>query len=216
MNIIKKICNWYFSRWTLPYWCILAMDCAAVFVSGMTIYYMKYGGLELAQHFWQLTLGLGICLFAFIVAFFAFHTFRGVMRYASFVDLSRIAYSNIAAGVFVCLVHQVEAKMGLSDVLITPRFESAILIFVLATSLMWGLRVIVKTLHDTFRGDDSVQKVFIYGCMQGGVALAKSIRTQEPLLFRLSGFISGDKSLEGSWLLGEQVYYDDDSVVTFL
>lgn len=216
MNIIKKICNWYFSRWTLPYWCILAMDCAAVFMSGLTIYYMKYGGLELAQHFWQLTLGLGICLFAFIVAFFAFHTFRGVMRYSSFVDLSRIAYSNIAAGVFVCLVHQVEAKMGLSDVLLTPCFESAILIFVLATSLMWGLRVIVKTLHDTFRGDDSVQKVFIYGCMQGGVALAKSIRTQEPLRFRLRGFISGDKSLEGSWLLGEQVYYDDDSVVELM
>ena len=58
----------------------------------------------------------------------------------------------------------------------TPRFESAILIYVLATSIMWGLRVIVKTLHDTYRGDDSVQKVFIYGCMQGGIALAKSIR----------------------------------------
>ena len=216
MNPIRKFCNWYFSRWTLPYWCILAMDCAAVFFSGLAIYYLKYGGLSLARHFWQLALGLGICLLAYVVAFFAFHTFRGVMRYSSFVDLSRIAYSNIAAGVFVCLVHQVEAKFGHSDIYMTPRFETAIFIYALATMLMWGLRVIVKSLHDTYRGDDSVQKVFIYGCMQGGIALAKSIRTQEPLRFRLRGFISGDKSLDGSWLLGEQVHYDEDSVVELM
>lgn len=216
MTPIRKFCNWYFSRGTLPYWCILALDCAAVFMSGLAVYYIKYGGLSLAQHFWQLALGLGICLLAYVVAFFAFHTFRGVMRYSSFVDLSRIAYSNISAGVFVCLVHQVEMKLGLSSVFMTPRFESAILIYVLATSLMWGLRVIVKTLHDTYRGDDSVQKVFIYGCMQGGVALAKSIRTQVPLRYRLRGFISGDKSLDGSWLLGEPVHYDEDSVVELM
>lgn len=216
MNPLRKFCNWYFSRGTLPYWCILALDCAAVFMSGLAVYYIKYGGLSLAQHFWQLCCGLGICLLAYVVAFFAFHTFRGVMRYSSFVDLHRIAYSNIAAGAFVCLVHQAEAHFGLSNTLMTPRFESAILIFIIATSMMWALRVIVKSLHDTFRGDDSVQKVFIYGCMQGGVALAKSIRTQVPLRYRLRGFISGDKSLDGSWLLGEQVHYDEDSVVELM
>lgn len=216
MNPIRKFCNWYFSRGTLPYWCILAMDCAAVFLSGLSVYYLKYGGLSLAQHFWHLCLGLGICLFAYVVAFFVFHTFKGVMRYSSFVDLSRIAYSNIAAGFFVCLVHQAEAHYGLTDFLMTPRFQTAILIFIVATCLMWGIRVIVKTLHDTYRGDDTVQKVFIYGCMQGGVALAKSIRNQVPLRFRLRGFISGDKSLDGSWLLGEQVHYDEDSVVELM
>ena len=216
MNPICKFCNWYFSRVTLPYWCILAMDSAAVFFSGLAIYYLKYGGLSLAQHFWQLVLGLGICLLAYVAAFFSFHTFRGMMRYSSFVDLSRIAYSNIAAGVFVCLVHQAEAYFGHSDIYMTPRFETAIFIYALATMLMWGLRVIVKTLHDTYRGDDSVQKVFIYGCMQGGIALAKSIRTQVPLRYRLRGFISGDKSLDGSWLLGEQVHYDEDSVVELM
>lgn len=213
MNPINKLCNWYFSRGTLPYWCILVMDCAAVFFSGLAIYYLKYGGFSLAQHFWHLSLGLGICLMSYVVAFFAFHTFRGVMRYSSFIDLSRIAYSNIVAGVFVCLVHQLEAHAGLSDIFLTPRFESAIFIYALATMIMWGFRVIVKTLHDTYRGDDTVQKVFIYGCMQGGIALAKSIRNQVPLRFRLRGFITGDKTLDGSWMLGEQVHYDDDSVV---
>lgn len=68
-------------------------------------------------------------------------------------------------------------------------------------------------MHDITRGDSSIQKVFVYGCMQGGIALAKSIRNESPQRYRLRGFISTDKSLNGSWLLGEQVYYDDDSVV---
>ena len=78
---------------------------------------------------------------------------------------------------------------------------------------MWCLRVFVKSLHDISRGDDSIQKVFIYGCMQGGIALAKSIRNEYPQRYRLRGFISTDQSLNGSWLLGEQVYLDDDNVV---
>ena len=71
----------------------------------------------------------------------------------------------------------------------------------------------MKSLHDISRGDDSIQKVFIYGCMQGGIALAKSIRNEYPQRYRLRGFISTDPSLNGSWLLGEHVYLDDDNVV---
>lgn len=216
MNIIRKLCNWYFSRKALPYWCILAMDCIIVFISGLMVYYLQHGVLGLVQHFWQVALGLAVCLVVYIISFFAFHTYHGVMRYSSFVDLHRVAYSTAAAGMGVCLLHQVQVHAGLSQYMLIPRIDSALMLFIVATMLMWGLRVIVKTLHDTYRGDDSVQKVFIYGCMQGGIALAKSIRNQNPLRFRLRGFISGDKSLDSSWLLGEQVHYDEDSVVELM
>ena len=102
---------------------------------------------------------------------------------------------------------------GLSQYMLIPRIDSALMLFIVATMLMWGLRVIVKSMHDMSRGDSSIRNVFVYGCMQGGIALAKSIRNESPQRYRLRGFISTDKSLNGSWLLGEQVYYDDDSVV---
>ena len=213
MNIIRKLCNWYFSRKALPYWCILAMDCIIVFVSGLFVYYLHHGGLGLAQHFWQVALGLVVCLVVYIISFFAFHTYHGVMRYSSFVDLHRVAYSTAAAGVGVCLLHQVQVYAGISQYMLIPRFDSALMLFIVATMLMWGLRVIVKSMHDMSRGDSTIQKVFVYGCMQGGIALAKSIRNESPQRYRLRGFISTDKSLNKSWLLGEQVYYDDDSVV---
>ena len=213
MDILKKLINWYFSRNALPYWCILAVDCGIVMVSGLFVFYLQHGGMRLTQNFWQVISGLSVCLVIYIISFFVFHTYHGVMRYASFVDLHRVAYSTAVAGVCVCLLHQIQVHAGLTQYMIVPRFVSAIVLFIVATMLMWCLRVLVKSLNDTFRGDGSIKKVFIYGCMQGGVSLAKSLRNESPIRYRLRGFISTDKSLSGSWLLGEQVYYDDDSVV---
>ena len=213
VNTLRKLCNWYFSRKALPYWGILAMDCTIVFLSGLFVYYLQYGGLSFALHFWQVTFGLCVCLVLYVFAFFIFHTYHGVMRYSGFVDLHRVAYSTATASIGVCLLHQIQVHGGFTPYLLIPRFENSLLLFIVATMLMWCLRVFVKSLHDISRGDDSIQKVFIYGCMQGGIALAKSIRNENPRRYRLRGFISTDPSLNGSWLLGEHVYLDDDNVV---
>ena len=212
-ELLRKISNWYFSRKALPYWCILVMDCMAVYVSGLFVYYLQHGGLELAQYFWQVTFGLGLCLIVYIISFFAFHTYNGVMRYSSFVDLHRVAYSTALASVGTCLLHQVQVYAKLAPYLLIPRFDSVIMLFIVATMLMWCLRVLVKSLHDTYRGDANIQKVFIYGCMQGGIALSKSLKNENLQRYRLCGFISTDRSLNGTWLLGEQVHFDEDKVV---
>lgn len=78
---------------------------------------------------------------------------------------------------------------------------------------MWALRIMVKILHDNYGKSDDTPNVFIYDCMQGGVALAKSIRSQSPSRYTVTGFISADKAMTSSRLLGEKVYYDDDSIV---
>ena len=212
-QLLRKISNWYFSRKALPYWCILAMDCLAVYISGLFVYYFQHGGMELALHFWQVSLGLCLCLIVYIASFFYFHTYHGIMRYSSFIDLHRVAYSTALAGVGTCALHQIQVYAGLTDYMLILRFDGAVMLFIVATMLMWGGRVIVKSMHDTYRGNSSIQKVFIYGCMSGGIALAKSLKNENPQRYRLRGFISTDSSLNGSWLLGEQVHYDEDSVV---
>lgn len=120
------------------------------------LYFIR--GTVLKQQIGQVSLGLLVCLILYIIAFFAFHTYKGVIRYSSFVDLHRVAYSTIAAGIGVCILHQIQVHTGITPYIVIPRFESAILIFIVATMLMWGLRIIVKSLHDTYRGNDSIQK----------------------------------------------------------
>ena len=216
MNVIKKLSNWYFSHRALPYLCILAIDCAIVFVSGLFVFYIQHGVQGFTENFGQAVLGLLVCLVVYIISFFYFHTYHGVMRYSSFVDLHRVAYSTASAGVGVCLLHQIQSRLGLGEYLLIPRFDSALMLFIVATMLMWASRVVVKTLHDLYGTGTSTSTVFIYGCRQGGIALAKSIRTESPTRYTLAGFISGDKSMDGAWLLGVQVFFDDDRVVELM
>ena len=216
MNSFYKLCNWYFSKKALPYWCILLIDCASVYLSGLIVFYIQHGGLTLAQRFWPLTLGLLLCLGVYMVSFFVFHTFKGVIRYSSFVDLHRVVYSTLAATVGVCLLHQVQVHAGLTDFILIPRFDSAFLVFVLSTCLLCGTRVVVKSLHDTYRGNDTIKRVFVYGSMEGGIALAKSIRAEVPARFKLCGFVSDKQNTGGMWLLGEKVYEDNDNLLDII
>lgn len=213
MSLLQKFSKWIFSRGALPYWCILIYDSVTVIISGYFVYYLQHGFSNLVENISRASFGIGICFAVYILAFVLFHTFNGVLRFSSFVDLRRVAYSTFTASFLVCIIHQVQVFGGLTPYMLIPRFFSGVQIFITATMFMWALRIMVKILHDNYRKGDDTQNAFIYGCMQGGVALAKSVRSQSPSRYRIVGFVSADKSMISSWLMGEKVYFDDDHVV---
>lgn len=202
-----------FSKSALPYWCILAYDSVTVIASGFFVYYLQHGLADLIEHLSQVSIGIGICFAIYMVAFMLFHTFNGVLRFSSFIDLRRVAYSTFTASFLVCVFHQIQVYCGLTPYMCTPRFFSGVQIFITATMFMWALRIMVKILHDNYSKGENTLNAFIYGCMQGGVALAKSVRSQSPSHYSIAGFISADKSMTSSRLLGERVYFDDDTIV---
>lgn len=213
MSLLQRISKWIFSRGALPYWCILVYDSITVIASGFFVYYLQHGLSDLIKHLSQVSIGIGICLAIYMVAFMLFHTFNGVLRFSSFIDLRRVAYSTFTASFLVCVFHQIQVYCRLTPYMRTPRFFSGVQIFITATMFMWALRIMVKILHDNYGKGNNTPNVFIYGCMQGGVALAKSIRSQSPSRYTVTGFISADKAITSSRLLGERVYFDDDSIV---
>ena len=213
MNIIKRVFLRLLSRGALPYWCILMVDCLIVFVSGLAVYYLQFGFQMLIDHFSHVSVGLIVSLLVFLISFFAFHTYKGVLRYSSFVDLNRLAYSVATSCAIVCLLHQMQVHDIFVPDLYFPRFKGAVLIFILATSTMWALRVFVKTFHDSLRNIVHAKRVFIYGCQTGGIALAKSVLNSVDETYRIAGFVSDDPTFEGTRLLGIPVYYDNENLV---
>ena len=95
MNFLYKISNWYFSQKAIPYWCILFIDCVIVLFSGLFGYYMEFGGYAFLTRFWDIVLSLLIGLVPFIAAVHALHTYAGIIRYSSFVDLQRVATASL-------------------------------------------------------------------------------------------------------------------------
>lgn len=214
MALLHKLCKWCFDRKALSYWLILAYDSFSVLLSGFLVFWLQNGFPIFHARFGGLALGLGVCLAVYMIAFYAFHTFNGMLRYSSFIDLHRVAYSTFAAGLGVCVLHQVQVHCGLTPYVLIPRFVSSLLIFVSATMLMWTLRIVVKSLHDFYASDSkTAANTFIYGCMQGGVSLAKGLRSEPVPRFRLKGFISTIDMPKSTLLMGVKVYSDTDDIV---
>ena len=96
---------------------------------------------------------------------------------------------------------------------LTALSQSEIVIaYFIATLLMWGIRIVVKTLHDVSKPSENAVRILIYGAMTSGVGLAKNIRSQKFANFQLCGFISHNKRASHMTLLGEKVYNIDDNL----
>ena len=209
MNPIQKLLNWYFSKESLPYWCVLLADTLVVFLSALFTYWIFRRTQLIYNHRFEV-----LCT-ALFYAFFSwggaklFSTYSGVVRYSSFVDLMRVAYANVLTMVILLVLTTLFEKSGLTALSALSQTET-VATFVLATLLMWGVRVVIKTLHDLSQQSSQALRVLIYGAMSGGVGLAKYIRTQRPLRFRLCGFISHDKRAKHMLLMGEKVYNMDE------
>lgn len=213
MKLIQKFAKWCFSLGSLPYWVIFVYDCAAVLISGIFVYLLQHGYTMFMAQLSQIAFGLAICLLVYMPTFVIFHTFNGVLRYSSFIDLHRVAYSTFTAGFVVCFLHQLEVAFGLTPYIHIPRFLSGLFIFMSATMLMWIARIAAKALHDIYRNDGIAKNTFIYGSMQGGVALAQSIYSETPVRYRICGFITSDINMTTSHLMGKRVYMDDDNLI---
>ena len=102
-SIISKGLKWYFLRRALPFWGLLCLDCAIVMFSGYLAKYLEIGGLNFAQKFWPITHGLLLSIVLFFISFRIFHTYSGVVRYSSFVDLKRIVYTTLSGAFLICI-----------------------------------------------------------------------------------------------------------------
>lgn len=214
-NPFDKLLNWYFSKNSLPYWCILLIDCAIVIISGYLVYFIFHNALAVMEHAVPLLLSTLGMVFLSIIGFRLFHTYSGFMRYSSFVDLMRVAYGNALTLVLVLLFDFIINRFHFSF-FIGFNTTSLILIFFIATLLMWALRILVKTLYDVAFSNKRATRVLIYGAMQGGVGLAKSIRSQRPRKFVVKGFITHYKKTHHQEIMGEKVYSVDEDLASII
>ena len=85
-----------------------------------------------------------------------------------------------------------------------------VVMYAVATMLMWAGRVLIKELYELISLSKSVKNVLVYGVKEGGIGVAKSIRNEQPMKFRLRGFITNDKNFKGHLLMGVGVYQTED------
>ena len=210
MRFLQKLTNWYFSKGALPYWGVLTLDCLIVLISGYLGNYLELDGINFAQHLWQITLGNLICVLLFILGFRIFHTYTGIIRYSSLIDLQRVGMASLVGSILSFLVGIGINAIG-AEAIIMPGILGSATLLVCTSMLMWVERMAVRAMFDTFRTDKAIP-VAIYGTKAGGIALANSIRTVKEKQYVLQAFISDGPEMKNVYLMGKRVFLNGEGI----
>lgn len=208
MKNFRKFTDWYFSRKSLPYWCIFWIDCAVTFVSYLFIYQQINSGAKALSILGQLSMLFAIFTLFHAIGFRIFHTYDGILRYSSFIDLQRVFY----AVTFGAVLSAITKDMLLSTHFfpgVEIEYRNIVLGALISTLVLWAIRVIAKTIFDVSLSDYNIKHAFIYGVKEGGIGLAKQIKNSKPMKFKLMGFISDDAEIKHHHLMETKVYAPD-------
>ena len=207
--MLFKISNWYFSRKALPHWGILAFD-------SLIVTFSAFVGLSVqaseSDVYWSLPavwLGLLTAVLVFWIPFRLFHTYAGVVRYTSFVDMQRLASASfIGTSILWALSWFIQPGGAYVAV---PETIGCVVIFMVSTLGLWASRLVVKRTYDYYRTHEA-EPIVIYGTKAGGVSLAKSLYTLRDKKYRLVAFISDDPNMKGAYLMGKKVYMNGTGI----
>ncbi len=137
-----------------------------------------------------------------LLAFLAFQTFSGILRYSTFIDTIKVLLSNITTGLVLVVLNVIlDRTVGTHPVLNTVLAVYVPTSFV----LLFSLRVGVKTLSETFEQNQASPRVMIYGTQSAGLAIAKMLRAAGNTPYRPVGFIANEDQRHGYDLAGLRV-----------
>ena len=209
MQFFHKLINWYFNKKSLPYWCVFLFDCAIVFFSFLLVYQQTYGGAKTLSVLWQLCSMCAIYGIFYAVGFKMFHTYDGILRYSSFVDLQRVGFASLIGCVLSYLGHFFLLQFNYFQNVYVGGREIA-LASIVCVLLLWAVRVLVKTVYDVSIDTFNARPAIIFGVDECGMGLAKLVRNDKSLRMRLFGFMSNGNEVRHKVLMGLHVYSYDD------
>ena len=112
MNFFTGVSDWYFSSKTLPHWGVLILDCIIVFFACIVGRYFEFDGEGVIDSFASIAFGALICVVLYAISFRVFRTYKGIIRYSSFVDLQRIALSTLLGALLSLVVWYVTSNVS--------------------------------------------------------------------------------------------------------
>ncbi len=206
-TFIHKFFHWYFSKHALPYWCVLLCDCLIVFVSLFIAHTLNVGIHNVASNWGQLIVSILVYLIFYIIAFRCFHTYNGIVRYTSFIDLFRLFAALVLGSM---LVEAVRLCLHSDNYLAAISAHDLMYGSLIAIVLMEFERVCIKVAHDVIDNYERADNVVIFGTKEGGIGLAQSIHSQQYAQYNLVGFITNYPDMVGHTLMNRPVISDAD------
>jgi FlaA1/EpsC-like NDP-sugar epimerase len=88
-----------------------------------------------------------------------------------------------------------------------------VLMVLIATIVMFSVRMIISAVYENFMSSNTGKRVFIYGVKTGGVGLARFISDQPQYAnYKVVGFISDKEDSDKKYLMGKRIYANNDKL----
>ena len=200
----------------VPRWGVLLMDlalCSIAFWLSVWIGSGFFHYLDLSQQAVPISVQFLIVIGIQLIAFWALHTYSGILRYSTFIDTSKVLLSNIATGLAIFVFNLIMDKVTGQH----PILNTVMAIYVPTSFvLLFALRVSVKTLSETMEQNQGNPRVMIYGTQTAGLAIAKMLRSAGNTPYRPMGFIAGANERHNYDLAGLHVRPLNDELFNWM
>jgi FlaA1/EpsC-like NDP-sugar epimerase len=190
----------------LPLWIILSIDLGMVFFSGILGYILlKVIGFDFVLNMYFNSI---ILFYLAVTTFFfwIFRTYSSVIRHSTFNDLINIFAAQSATFAFMFLLNTgFENLQGQKLFLNTLLFISVLLAFC-------GLilyRIIVKMVFNYYlleKQKNASIPAFIYGVDSNATSVANALNSENPLRFRVLGFVDKKQKHTPKRILGLPIF----------
>ncbi|HRS67205.1 MAG TPA: nucleoside-diphosphate sugar epimerase/dehydratase [Paludibacteraceae bacterium] len=189
----------------LPRWLVLFIDtllCAVAFyiayALSIKLYYSQFPMQEVAMETRML-----ITVGSQIVCFWIFHTYSGILRYSSYVDIVKLLMSIGLNLVILFAIHHIALFFFGEGIFL----RAGLLIYgVVAFLFLLSVRVGVKTVYDyLIIHSGQIIPVVVYGTQAAGVSIAKMIRSATDTKYRLVGFLGDSQGVNDKLIFGMPV-----------
>ena len=194
----------------LPRWVILTIDLTIVLISFLLSFAIInritpnfYHVLTLEQQ--GLTVGLSYLMF-----FFIFSTYSGLIRHSTFVDLFKVAVACSSSILLLLAINYLYYFTFHSKIYLVPF----LLVDLMVTfTLLFAFRFTVKGFYKLFStiNTESIN-VLIWGVNDNSIALAEAISISDNAKYNLKGFISSSKRMGRIKIQGKSVFKNDDEL----
>ena len=203
--MIIRLFNWYFSRNTLPYWCIVGLDLLLCFSGGLSVMWLRHPLSSLLQSWPLLCHTLLVYMLFNAIGFRVFHTYSGILRYSQFVDLMRVIYSGVLS-LLLALLFNVFVVPHFPGVFYELTGRMTVILFIGTTALMCGMRILIKSIFDNALVSRSAPEALIYGTHAGAIALTNEVNNTKPVRFLIQGYIGDEQEHYRERLMGKRIW----------
>ena len=200
----------------LPRWGVLLLDLMLTTIAFTISYFIGYQLLGYSApegHLlpvWQQAL---VLLVVQTFTFWLFHSYAGILRFSTFMDMIRVILAVVSAGVLLLVGNYImtlyDYKLFLNSLIVVYIFVNIVLLFV------W--RVTIKTSFEflSHQGGRS-EKVLIYGVRSAGLSIAKMLHSNMDSPYRPVGFITDEQEKVDHDLLGMRVYPRNRKTIAYM